>query len=63
MPQSSFVNFAKIKVLLTIFGDNVLVNIPDVDHGHLTPHNIPAVINETKGLYQFGRNHGRMEKS
>lgn len=45
-------------------GDNVLVNIPDVDRGRLAPRNIVAVIMEktTEDLYVLGTKNGKLKR-
>lgn len=44
-------------------GDNVLVNIPDVDRGRLAPRNVMAVvINKNDDSYTLGTKHGVLDK-
>ncbi|KAJ8885481.1 hypothetical protein PR048_011679 [Dryococelus australis] len=44
--------------------DNILVSIPDVDRGRLTPRNVLAVIMEEvePNLFSIGTKHGKLEK-
>lgn len=44
-------------------GDNVLVNIPDVDRGRLAPRNVMAVVvNKNDDHYTLGTRHGVFDK-
>lgn len=44
-------------------GDNVLVNIPDVDRGRLAPRNVMAVVmNKSDDLFTLGTRHGVLDK-
>ncbi|KAF2897147.1 hypothetical protein ILUMI_09026 [Ignelater luminosus] len=58
MIQQSCSKYYKVEI-----GQNVLVKIPDVDKGHLAPHNILAVVSsEREDLYQLGTSTGVLEK-
>lgn len=45
-------------------GDNILVNIPDMDRGRLAPRNVLAVVMEVvePNLFSIGTKHGKLEK-